>query len=117
MASLIGVSRMQVWRTLHEEDLYPYHDHMVQHLEPGDHAQRMDLCHWMTAHPGLLSVILFTDEASFTRDGINNSRNVHTCGCFKLFCNVWVCVCGFCNVWVCGFCNVWVCVCVCVCVL
>ena len=51
---------------------------MVQHLEPGDHAQRMDLCHWMTAHPELLSVILFTDEASFTRDGINNSRNVHT---------------------------------------
>jgi len=24
MASRIGVSRMQVWRTLHEEDLYPY---------------------------------------------------------------------------------------------
>jgi hypothetical protein len=23
MASRIGVSRMQVWRTLHEEDLYP----------------------------------------------------------------------------------------------
>ena len=23
------------------------------------------------------------------------------CGCFKLFCNVWVCICmGFCNVWV-----------------
>jgi len=26
MASRIGVSRMQVWRTLHEENLYPYHD-------------------------------------------------------------------------------------------
>ena len=26
----------------------------------------------------LLSIILFTDEASFSRDGINNSRNVHT---------------------------------------
>ena len=77
MASRIGVSRMQVWRTLHEEDLYPYHDQRVQHLEPGDHAQRMDLCRWLTAHPELLSVILFTDEASFTRDGINNSRNVH----------------------------------------
>jgi hypothetical protein len=25
----------------------------------------------------MLSVILFTDEASFTRDGINNSRNMH----------------------------------------
>jgi len=35
IASRIGVSRMQVWRTLHEEDLQPYHDHRV-HLEPGD---------------------------------------------------------------------------------
>ena len=78
MASRIGVSPMQVWRTLHEEDLYPYHDQSVQHLEPSDHAQRFDLCQWITAHPELLSVILFTDEASYTRDGINNSRNVHT---------------------------------------
>src|SRR5215510_799002 len=78
MASRIGVSRIQVWRTLHEEDLYPYHDQRVQHLEPGDHAQRMDLCQWIKAHPELLSVILFSDEASFTRDGVNNLRNVHT---------------------------------------
>jgi len=78
MASRIGVSRMQVWRTLHEEDLYPYHDQRVQHLEPGDHAQRTDLCHWIKAHLELLRVILFSDEASFTRDGVNNLRNVHT---------------------------------------
>ena len=26
IASRIGVSRMQVWRTVHEEDLHPYHD-------------------------------------------------------------------------------------------
>jgi len=78
IASRIGVSRMQVWRTLHEEDLHPYHDHRVQHLEPRDPAQRMDLCHWITAHLELLNVILFTDEASFTRDGINNSRNSRT---------------------------------------
>ena len=58
MASRIGVSLMQVWRTLHEEHLYPYHDQMVQHLEPGEHAQRMDLCHWTKAQPELLSVIL-----------------------------------------------------------
>ena len=78
IASRIGVSRMQVWRTLHEEDLHPYHDHCVQHLEPGDPAQRMDLCQCITAHSQLLSFILFTDEASFTRDGINNSRDLHT---------------------------------------
>ena len=78
LASRIGVSRMQVWRTLHEEDLNPYHDQRVQHLEPGDHAQRMDLCHWLKAHTELLSVILFNDEASFTRDCVNNFRNVRT---------------------------------------
>jgi len=78
MASRLGVSRMQVLRTLHEEDSYPYHDQRVQHLEPDDHAQRMDLCHWIKVHPELLSVILFTDEASFTRDGTNNSRNLRT---------------------------------------
>ena len=68
MASRIGVSRMQVWRPLHEEDLYPYHNQRVQHLEPGVHAQRFDLCHWITAHPELSGVVLFTDEASFIRD-------------------------------------------------
>ena len=78
IASRIGVLHMQVWRTLHEEDLHPYHDHRVQHLEPGDSAQRMDLCHWVTSHTQLLSVILFTDEASFAREDINNSRNLHT---------------------------------------
>jgi len=77
MASRNGVSRMQVWRTLHE-DLYPYHDQRVQHLEPGDHAQLMDLSHRIKAHPELLSVILFSNDASFTRDGVNNLRNVHT---------------------------------------
>ena len=59
MSSHIGISRMQVWRTLHEEYLYPYQDQRVQYLEPGDHAQRMDFCHWIKAHPELLSVILF----------------------------------------------------------
>ena len=51
-------------RILHEEDVYPYHDQRIQHLEPGDYVQCMDLCHWVTAHPELLSLILFTDVAS-----------------------------------------------------
>ena len=50
MACRVGLSRMNVWRTLHEENLYLYHDQRVQHLEPGDHAKRMDLCHWVNAH-------------------------------------------------------------------
>ena len=77
MASCIGVSRMQVWWILHEEDLYPYHDQRTQNLAPGHHAQRFELCQWITAYPELLSDILYTDEASFTRDFISNSRNIH----------------------------------------
>jgi hypothetical protein len=69
MASRIGVSRMHLFLTLHEEDYYPFH----QHLEPGDHAQRLNLCHWIQAHPELLGVFLFTVEATFSRDGVNNS--------------------------------------------
>jgi len=42
MASSIGLSRMQLWRTLHKKDLYPYHDQRVQHPETGDNKQRMD---------------------------------------------------------------------------
>jgi hypothetical protein len=49
-----------------------------QRSKDSDYAQRMDLCHWIKAHSKLLSVILFSDEASFTRDGVNNVQNVHT---------------------------------------
>jgi len=51
IASRIDVSRMQVWRTLHEENLHHYDDHRVQHLETEDPVQHMDLCHWIAAHP------------------------------------------------------------------
>jgi len=42
-------------------------------VDTGDTARRMDFFHWITAHPQLLNVILFNDEASFIRDAINNS--------------------------------------------
>jgi hypothetical protein len=71
----MGVLPMQVWRTVHEEDLHPYHNQRVPHLGPGDLVQRMKFCHWITALS--IIVILFMDEVSFTRDGINNSQNSH----------------------------------------
>ena len=46
-------------------------------MVPGHHAQHFELCQWITSHPELLSDILFTDEAYFTRDVINNSLNMH----------------------------------------
>jgi len=47
---------------------------MVQRLEE-DVARRLDLCRWVIANRRLIPFILFTDEARFTRDGINNTHN------------------------------------------
>ena len=34
-------SRTRVWRTLHEDGLYPFHPPPVQNLHPGDSAMRL----------------------------------------------------------------------------
>jgi len=38
---------------------------------------RLEFCHWLHNNRHLLPLILFTDEATFTRNGINNTRNSH----------------------------------------
>jgi hypothetical protein len=50
-------------------------------LEERDFPKRTDCARWFlhkeVEHPNFLSQVLFTDEASFTREGIFNSRNRH----------------------------------------
>jgi hypothetical protein len=60
-----------------ENRLHPYHLQKVQHLQPGDPARRLDFCNWLNENRHLYRYILFSDEAQFTRDGINNTRNSH----------------------------------------
>ena len=36
-----------------------------------------EFCHWLSHNRELLPYILFTDEATFTRNGINNTLNSH----------------------------------------
>ena len=50
---------------------------MVQCLEEGDGARRLDLCRWVIANCREIPFILFTNEASFTRDGINSAHDSH----------------------------------------
>lgn len=54
----------------------------VQALLPGDYRPRLEFCHWLRNIPTIRNQnfafnILFTDEAQFTRDGINNFHNQH----------------------------------------
>lgn len=78
ISNRVHVSRMKVWRTLHNFGLYPYHIQSVQNLQPADYAARVTFCRWLIGQQQLSGQILFTDEATFTRDGITNTRNSHS---------------------------------------
>jgi len=42
IARRLHVPHTRVWRTLHAEGMYPYHVQRVQHLGPGDFAERLE---------------------------------------------------------------------------
>lgn len=77
----VGVSNRIVWRTLRENQLYPFHVQRVQALQPEDHPLRLQFCRWfLRKHieiPNFSSIVLATDEATFTRNGISNCHNSH----------------------------------------
>jgi hypothetical protein len=81
IALQLGISQNFAWRTLHREQLHPYHYTGVQGLHPGDAQQRLIFCQQLlqklNENPHFISMVLWTDEAIFTRDGINNFRNFH----------------------------------------
>jgi len=67
----------RVWRTLHTEGMYPYHVQQGQHLRLGDFAERLEFCKLLNGSRQLHRYILFTNEAQFNRDGLNNTHNSH----------------------------------------
>jgi hypothetical protein len=77
ISSQLGVPRMSVRRKLNFECFYPYHIHPIQYLEPWDCDVRLQFCRWIDGEPELCSLILFTDEAQHTPDGVNNTHNTH----------------------------------------
>jgi hypothetical protein len=81
LALRMCVSSFTIWRTLHEQGLHLYHLQHVQHLKPEDPPHRIAFCQWLLQkideEHNFLSIILTTDEAEFTRDGVFNSHNTH----------------------------------------
>jgi len=57
--------------------MYPYHVKRVQNLGPGNFAQRLEFYKWLNGSRQLHRYILFTDEAQFNLDGVNNTHNCH----------------------------------------
>lgn len=82
LANELGnTNHVNVWRIIHEQQLYPYHLQRVQALSEADFPARLQYCHWLRERNAedrqFISFILFTDEASFTRNGIFNFHNEH----------------------------------------
>jgi len=57
--------------------MYPYHVQRVQHLGPGDFAERLEFWKWLNGIRKLHRYILFTDDVQFNRDSVNNTHNSH----------------------------------------
>lgn len=70
-----------VWQIRHDQLLYLYHLQRDQALLPGDFQARNNVCRYLSNQQArnrfIVRNILFTDEASFTRNSINNFNNFH----------------------------------------
>lgn len=81
IASSLNSSKTTVWRVLKEQLLYPYHRQKVQLLQAGDDAQRVRFCNFLRVrrrgNADFQQTILWTDEATFHRDGFVNFKNQH----------------------------------------
>ncbi|GFX94067.1 uncharacterized protein TNCV_3414291 [Trichonephila clavipes] len=82
IANEIRISYSSVWRILDDSDLHPFHYQRVQSLKECDFAPSQDFSQWYLqqgiSNPFFAVSVLFTDEASFLREGIFNTHNSHS---------------------------------------
>lgn len=81
IAKDLNTSNANVWNVLHEMGMHPFKTQKVHELSADDFPQRVAFCQWYLHQivniPDFLTHVLFTDEASFTREGIVNIHNSH----------------------------------------
>ncbi|GFV56427.1 uncharacterized protein TNCV_1709771 [Trichonephila clavipes] len=82
IANEIGISYSSVRKILDDSALHPFHYQRVQSLKECDFAPRETFSQWYLqqriANPFFAASVLFTDEASFSREGIFNTHNSHS---------------------------------------
>ncbi|XP_071642155.1 uncharacterized protein [Temnothorax longispinosus] len=79
VAGMLGLSQSVVHRVLRQDGLHPYHYQRVQQLLARDAEQRIYYCEGFLAQCRRNALfpdrILWTDEATFTPNGVFNSHN------------------------------------------
>ncbi|GFY03486.1 DUF4817 domain-containing protein [Trichonephila clavipes] len=82
IANDIGISYSSIWRILDDSALHPFHYQRVHSLKECDFAPRQAFSQWYLqqriANPFFAASVLFTDEASFSREGIFNTHNSYS---------------------------------------
>lgn len=59
------------------QGLHPFHFQRVQNLTPEDFPARVEFGRWVLNNVQILSKILWSDEATFTRNKVFNCHNTH----------------------------------------
>lgn len=77
IATRLQIKQTTAWETIRKNGLKPFHIQRVQNLQEGDNDLRLHFCNWINENRTLYKYIMFTDEAQFTRDGVNNCHNEH----------------------------------------
>lgn len=81
----VDVLNRYAWRTLREKQLHPYQIQKLKALQSEDHLLRVQFCQWLLQeHAEILnfcSVVMGTDEVTFTHNSITKCCNTH----------IWVC--------------------------
>lgn len=81
-AAALGIdNHMVVFNALHRNNHHPFRYQRVQGLNPADFQPRVNFCDWLLQQSNqqrnFTSFILFTDEATFSKEGIFNHHNLH----------------------------------------
>lgn len=75
----VNKSKTTVWRVLKRNSFNPFHFQLCQTLEDGDFHRRKEFCQFILrrvrGNRDFIHQILFTDEATFHRDGFFNRKN------------------------------------------
>lgn len=81
LAIEMNLPRMKIHRTLRSRGYKPYRIHVSQALRPGDTERRLHYCNWLQQrlmeNDDFLNNIIWTDESSFSTNGMFNRNNEH----------------------------------------
>ena len=83
LTHLVRVSHFNFWRILPQHDMHLFRVQHVQALQLDDYAPRLAFSQWYfrkcATDPLFPAKVLFSDEASFTREEIFKTHNAHIC--------------------------------------